>query len=45
MLVMNSRIAVDLNENILLETVLYPTADELLALVCGQPFLIDVTLK
>ena len=42
---MNSRIAVDLNEDILLETDIYPTADELLALVCEQSFLINVTLK
>ena len=42
---MNSIIAVDLNEDILLQTDIYPTADELLALVCEQPFLIDVTLK
>ena len=42
---MNSIIAVDLNEDILLETDIFPTADELLALVCEQPFLIDVTLK
>ena len=42
---MNSRIAVDLNEDILLETDISPTADELLALVCERPFLIDVTLK
>ena len=42
---MNSIIAVDLNEDILLETDISPTADELLALVCEQPFLIDVTLE
>ena len=42
---MNSIIAVDLNEDILLETDISPTADELLALVCEQPFLINVTLK
>ena len=42
---MNSIIAVDLTEDILLETYISPTADELLALVCEQPFLIDVTLK
>ena len=35
----------DLNEDILLETDISPTADELLALVCEQPFLINVTLK
>ena len=42
---MNSTIAVDLNEDILLETDISPTADELLALVCEQPFLIDVILE
>ena len=42
---MNSIIAVDLNEDILLETDISPTADERLALVCEQPFLIDVTSK
>ena len=43
---MNSIITVDLNEDILLEADIYPTTDELfLALVCEQPFLIDVTLK
>ena len=42
---MNSIIVVDLNENILLETDISITADELLALVCEQPVLIDVTLE
>ena len=42
---MNSRIAVDLNEDILLETDIYPTANELFTFMCEQPFLIDVTLK
>ena len=42
---MNSRITMDLQEDILLETDIYPTTDELLALVCKQPFLIDLTLK
>ena len=42
---MNSIIVVDLNEDILLETDISPTADELLALVCEQPFLIDVILE
>ena len=42
---MNSIIAVDLNENIVLEIDISPTADELLTLVCEQPFLINVTLK
>ena len=42
---MNSIIAVDLNEDILLETDISPTANVLLVLVCEQLFLIDVTLK
>ena len=42
---MNSIIVVDLNEDILIEADTYPTADELLALVCEQPYLIDVTLE
>ena len=42
---MNSIIGVDLNEDILLETDISPTADELLALVCEQLFLIDVILE
>ena len=42
---MNSRITVDLHENILLETDNYPSADELIALVCEQPFLIDLTVQ
>ena len=42
---MNSRITVDLHEDILLETDNYPSADELLALVCEQPFLIDLTVQ
>ena len=42
---MNSIIAVDPNEDISLQTDISPTADELLALVCEQPFLIDATLK
>ena len=42
---MNSIIAVDLNEDILLETDISPTADELLAFVYEQPFLIDVILE
>ena len=42
---MNSRITVDLCENILLETDNYPSADELIALVCEQPFLIDLTVQ
>ena len=42
---MNSRITVDLHEDILLETDIYPSTDELLALVCKQPFLIDLTIQ
>ena len=42
---MNSRITVDLHENILLETDNYPSTDELVALVCEQPFLIDLTVQ
>ena len=42
---MNSRITVDLHEDILLQTDIYPSADELLALVWKQPFLIDLTIQ
>ena len=42
---MNSRITVDLHEDILLETDNYPSADELLAMVCEQPFLINLTVQ
>ena len=42
---MNSIIVVDLNEDILLETHISAAADELLALVCEQPFLMDVILE
>ena len=42
---MNSRITVDLHEDILLQTDIYPSADELLALVCKQLFLIDLTIQ
>ena len=42
---MNSRITVDLHEDILLETDNYPSTAELLALVCEQPFLIDLTVQ
>ena len=42
---MNSRITVDLHENILLETDNYPSTDELIALVCEQPFLIDLNIQ
>ena len=42
---MNSRITVDLHEDILLETDNYPSTAELLALVCEQPFLINLTVQ
>ena len=42
---MNSRITVDLHEDILLETDNYPSTAELLALVCEQCFLIDLTVQ
>ena len=42
---MNSRIAVDLHENIVITTDTCPTADELLAAVCDYPFLIDVIVQ
>ena len=42
---MNSVISVDINEVIPLETDLSTTTEELLALVCEQRFLIDVTLE
>ena len=42
---MISIIAVDLNEDIIFETDISPTADERLALVSEQPFLIDVILE
>ena len=42
---MKSILVVDLSEDILLETDISPTTDELLALVREQPFLIDVTLE
>ena len=42
---MNSRITVDLHENILLETDNYPFAVKVIALVCKQPFLIDLTVQ
>ena len=35
----------DLHEDILLETDIYPSTDELLALVCEQPFLINLTVQ
>ena len=42
---MNSVISVDINEVIPLETDLSTTIEELLALVCEQPFLIHITLE
>ena len=42
---MNSVISVDVNEVIPLKTGFSPTTEELLALVCEQPFLIDFTLE
>ena len=42
---MNSRISVDLQENIVLKTDTCPTADELLAALCEYPFLIDVIIE
>ena len=42
---MNSRIAVDLHENIVITTDTCPTVDELLAAMCDYPFLIDVIVQ
>ena len=42
---MNSRIPVDLQENIVIATDTYPTADELLAAVCNYPFLINIIVE
>ena len=42
---MNSRISVDLHENIVIKTDTCPTADELLAAVCDYPFLINVIVE
>ena len=42
---MNSRISVDLHENIVIKTDTCPTADELLAAVCDYHFLIDVIIE
>ena len=42
---MNLVIPVDISEVITLKIDLSPTTDELLALVCDQPFLIDATLE
>ena len=42
---MNSRISVDLHENIVIKTDTCPTADELLTAVCDYPFLINVIVE
>ena len=42
---MNSRIPVDLQENIVIATDIYPTADKLLAAVCDYPFLINIIVE
>ena len=42
---MNPVILVDIDEDIPLKTDISPTTEELLALVCAQPFLIDITLE
>ena len=42
---MNSHIAVDLHENIMITTDTCPTVDELLAAVFDYPFLIDVIVQ
>ena len=42
---MNSRISVDLQENIVIKTDTCATAGELLAAVCEYPFLIDVIIE
>ena len=42
---MNSRIPVDLQENIVITTDTYPTADELLAAICNYPFLINIIVE
>ena len=41
----NSRISVDLHEDIVIKTDTCPTAGELLAAVCEYPFLIDVIIE
>ena len=41
----NSRISVDLHENIVIATDTCPTADELLAAVCDYPFLINIIVE
>ena len=42
---MNSRLEIDMNEDIPLEVDISPTTEELFALVCEQPYLIDITLE
>ena len=42
---MNSRISVDLHEDIVIKTDTCPTGGELLAAVCEYPFLIDVIVE
>ena len=42
---MNSRISVDLHEDIVIKTDTCPTAGELLAAVCEYPFLIDLIIE
>ena len=42
---MNSRISVDLHENIAIKTDTCPTAGELLAALCEYPFLTDVIIE
>ena len=42
---MNSRIPVNLHENIVIATDTCPTADELLAAVCDYPFLINIIVE
>ena len=42
---MNSRISVDLHENIVIATDTCPTADELLVAVCDYPFLISIIVE
>ena len=42
---MNSRIPVDLQENIVIAADTYPTVDELLAAICDYPFLINIIVE
>ena len=42
---MNSRISVDLHEDIVIKTDTCPTAGELLAAVCEYPFITDVIIE